>query len=96
MSYRAILSNNAQADIRQMPAPLARFTLAQLQNLEASPTTLSRRSHFPFRERCQVFTFDFAHEGHYYVVNVLFQYAADEQQLHIADIPWTDAPEIWL
>jgi hypothetical protein len=96
MSYRAILSTNAEADLRRMPPALARFTLAQLRNLESDPTALSRRSHFPFRERCQVFHFDYSDGAHHYVVNVLFQYATDEERLLILDVPWTEAPEIWL
>jgi hypothetical protein len=88
MSYRAILSANAQADIRRMPAPVARYTLAQLKNLEADPTLLSRPSHFPFRQKCQIFSFDYDHAGQRYFVNVLFQYAADEESLEILDAPW--------
>jgi hypothetical protein len=93
MNYRAILSPRSQQDIRNMPVSLARYTLAQLRNLEAAPTALSRRSHFPFREQCQIFNFDYRADDVYYVVNVLFQYAADEQTLLIADIPWTTAEE---
>jgi hypothetical protein len=78
-----------------MPIALARYTAAQLVNLEAEPMALSRRSHFPFREHVQVFTFDFKAAGIYYVVNVLFQYGVDEETLFILDVPWTEAIEWW-
>jgi len=51
MSYRAVLSANAQADIRALPPQVAQYVLRQLNNLEANPTLLSRRLHFPFREK---------------------------------------------
>jgi len=94
MNYRAILSARAEADIRAMPAALAIFTLRQLQNLEASPTALSRRSHFPFRQHVQIFNFDFRDNDKYYIVNVLFQYGDDETTLYIADAPWVEADEM--
>jgi hypothetical protein len=95
MSYRAIFADRAVADIRAMPPALARYTLAQVVNLVAAPTALSRRSHFPLRETTQIFNFDYKIGERYFVVNVLFQFGADEQTLHVTDIPWTDAPEFW-
>ena len=94
MRYRAVLATKAQADIRRMPPRLAAFTLAQLRNLCEAPTALSRPSHFPYRQQCQIFTFDLREGSVLYVVNVLFQYSADEQSLHIADAPWTAGDEI--
>lgn len=95
MSYRAILSTRAEADIRRMPPALARYTLAQLHSLADSPTALSRRSHFPFRQNVQVFNFDYKIGGQYFIVNVLFQYGADESALLIADAPWQESFEWW-
>jgi hypothetical protein len=95
MKYHAILDRRAVEDVRRMPPALARYTVAQLVNLEAEPTALSRRSHFPFRERVQVFNFDFKSGGVCYVVNVLFQYGADEETLWVVDIPWQEATEWW-
>jgi hypothetical protein len=95
MSYRATLSANAQDDLRRMPRRVALHAIAQLRSLEANPTLLSGRSHFPFREKCQIFSFDYDHEGQRYFVNVLFQYDADEETLHIADIAWQAVDEWW-
>jgi hypothetical protein len=78
-----------------MPEALARFTLAQLVNLEADPTALSVRSHFPFRQNVQILKCDFKVAGRYYVVNVLFQYGVDEQTLFVLDVPWQEATEWW-
>ena len=95
MNYRAILSSNAQADIRGMPRSVARYVIAQLRNLESDPTLLSRASHFPFRLQCQLFSFDYDHLGQRYFINVLFQYGADEETLHILDAPWQAVTEWW-
>jgi hypothetical protein len=95
MSYRATLSANAANDVRRMPPAVARYAIAQLRNLEVDPTLLSRASHFPFREKCQIFSFDYDHDGKRYFVNVLFQYGADEQTLFILDAPWQEASEWW-
>jgi hypothetical protein len=78
-----------------MPPAVARYTLAQLANLAASPTSLSVKSHFPFREKCQLLTFDYDWDGMRYFVNVLFHYAADEQTLVITDVPWQSADSWW-
>jgi hypothetical protein len=95
MNYRAILTANSQDDIRRMPPAVARFTLLQLKNLQESPTSLSVRSHFPFREKCQLFSFDYDWEGRRYFINVLFQYGTDETRLIILDAPWQVADEWW-
>ena len=95
MKYHAILDPKAVEDVRRMPHALARYTVAQLINLEAEPTALSKRSHFPFRERVQVFNFDFKAGDAYYVVNVLFQYGVDEETLWVLDIPWVETTEWW-
>ena len=78
-----------------MPLALARYTLAQLHNLAASPTSLSRRSHFPFRQNVQIFNFDYCINDKLYIVNILFQYGADEATLHIADAPWREIDDYW-
>ncbi|MDB5323020.1 MAG: hypothetical protein JWN40_4651 [Phycisphaerales bacterium] len=95
MNYHAILSANAQNDIRGMPLAVARYTLLQLQNLQEFPTSLSVRSHFPFREKCQLFSFDYDWEGRRYFINVLFQYGMDEMSLFVLDAPWQVAEEWW-
>lgn len=95
MNYRAILSSRAEADIRAMPLVLARYTLAQLHNLATSPSALSRRSHFPFRQNVQIFNFDYRAGDKFYIVNVLFQYGSDEATLHIVDAPWREVQEYW-
>jgi hypothetical protein len=93
MSYRAILSPNAQDDLRRMPPPVSIYTLSQLANLERNPTALSEPSHFPFREKCQIFSFDYDFQGKRYFFNVLFEYGADEQTLFLSDIAWQVAEQ---
>ena len=95
MSYRAVLGTRAQADLRAMPTAVARFTLAQIHNLAASPTALSRRAALPFFEQSQVCNFDYAWEGQLYVVNVMFTYADDEDRLLIGDVLWEVKPDLW-
>jgi hypothetical protein len=95
MKYRAILSANAQEDIRRMPRPVAVYVLGQLRSLENDPVLLSRRSHFPFREKCQIFEIDYDWEGKRYFINVLFQYGADEETLHILDAPFQAVDDWW-
>jgi hypothetical protein len=95
MSYRAILTVNAEEDIRRMPAAVARYVLRQLVNLENDPILLSGKSHFPFREKCQLFSFDFDWNNQRYFINVHFQYGADEETLIISDAPWQAATDWW-
>ena len=87
--YRAILSLNAQDDLRRLfdncPSVLP-FVRSQLMLLEESPTSLSTRSHFPFREKCQLMSFDKDEGDTRHFIHVLFQFGADEQTLHILDI----------
>lgn len=95
MAYGILLSEVAQEDIRQIKNPQIReFVLRQLEILAEYPTALSRPSHFPYREKCQIFRFDCDHELQRYEFNALFQYSADEQHIHILAIgrsirdPW--------
>jgi hypothetical protein len=78
-----------------MPDFLRAYVILQLQALELNPTLLSERSHFPFREGCQVFSFDYDRDEKRYFVNVLFQYENDEETLHVSDVPWQVAENWW-
>src|SRR5260221_11825370 len=96
MSYRSSLSTNAQDDIRRIKEDRVRqYVMAQLINLENDPALLSHRSHFPWREQCQVFSFDYDYGARRYFINVLFQYGADEQTLSIDDIAVVEADNWW-
>ena len=86
MSYGIALSTEAQEDLAQLPVPVRRFALQQLQALAEAPTALSRRSHFPYREKCQIFQFDVDHELQRWELRALFQYGQDEQTLHVLAI----------
>ena len=86
MSYGISLSADAEHDLARLPIPVRQFTLRQLENLADSPGTMSRRSHFPYREKCQLFTFNYDHELQRWELAVLFQYGQDEQTLHILGI----------
>jgi len=78
-----------------MPAAVAQYTMVQLRNLELDPALLSTRSHFPFRAKCQIFSFDLDHQGQRFFINALFQYHANEEELLISDIPWQAASDWW-
>ena len=83
MSYRVSLLPEARKDLDAMPAAVREQTVKQLRVLADNPTALSRRSRFPFIERCQLYTFDCDHELQRWEINVLFQYGADEQTIHV-------------
>src|SRR5947209_4639972 len=95
MSYRVVLSVRAQTDIKGMPSALRPYVIQQLKALELNPSLLSKRSHFPYREQCQVFSFDRDEGGKRYFINVLFQYGADEQTLHVSDITCQGVTDWW-
>jgi hypothetical protein len=86
MSYGINLSPEAQEDLSRLPLAVRRFALNQLLNLSESPTALSRKSHFPYFEKCQLMTFDFDHDGQRHFCNILFQYGQDELTLYIIAI----------
>ena len=97
MSYGTLLSDEARDALVRLPIPVRRFTLRQLENLGQSPTTLSSKSHFPYREKCQVFSFDYDYQMQRWAITVLFQYGQDEQTIHVLAIgfnardPWDGA-----
>ncbi len=95
MKYAAVLSNRAKADILKMPPAIREYTLSQLKALELNPTLLSKPSHFPYRENCQMFTFDKDHEGKRHFITVLFQYGTDEATLYVAGIAYQAADDWW-
>lgn len=98
MPYGMLLSADAEAAIARLPLPVRSYTLQQLENLCQTPAALSRRSHFPYPEKCQVFSFDYDLEIVRWTVTALFQYGADEQTLHVIAIgtqthdPWDGRP----
>jgi hypothetical protein len=96
MSYGIILAPEAEKDLNGLPHAVALFVARQLTNLAESPAALSRRSHFPFRERCQVMACDYDDDaGHRWFINVLFQYSQDEANLHVLGIASQSVDE-WL
>jgi hypothetical protein len=86
--YRVILSGSAQDDLRKLfndcPSAVP-FVRSQLNALAQNPTSLSRRSHFPYRERCQLMSFDMDLDGTRHFFTVIFQYGSDEQTIEVAD-----------
>lgn len=43
----------------------------------------------------QIFNSDYREGERYFVVNVLFQYADDEERLFILDVLWQEVAEWW-
>jgi hypothetical protein len=66
-----------------MPIPVRREILRQLAILAEYPTLLSEPSHFPYREKCQIFPYDLDHDDMRWELRTLFQYGQDEQTIHV-------------
>lgn len=97
MSYAILLTTEARHHLARLPAAVRNQTIKQLDVLSEWATELSVPSHFPFRENCQLFLFDATNaDGSEWDLNVMFQYASDEQSIHVLAIgfarkPLTDA-----
>ncbi|MGA2230158.1 MAG: hypothetical protein ABSH22_04455 [Tepidisphaeraceae bacterium] len=86
MNYEVILDAWAQHNIAHFSPSIKSKIYDQLKRLEADPVRLSKRSHFPYRERCQMFDFTIDLEGGEKLeLNAQFQYEADERTLYV----WT-------
>jgi len=92
MRYEIVLSPQASADIENQPVAVRAFVMAQLRNLAASPTSLSRPSRFPYREKCQIFQFDMPFENETWRFAALFQFAQDEQSIFVIGVGVTRGP----
>ena len=91
MSYGIDLSTEAQHKLARLPIPVRQQTFRELQRLAASPTALSRPSHFPFPERGQLFDFSMDSEGRRWTIYIMFQFGQDERTLHVGNIGFESA-----
>ena len=90
MRYQIRLSETAEADLVRIAEPAVRhYALRQLDFLGENPTSLSRPSHFPYREKCQLFSFNYDYASQRWEFNVLLQYASDEIHIHSLAIGWS-------
>jgi hypothetical protein len=92
VSYGIALSDEARHDLAKLPIPVRRRVFQHLEALGEYPTALSRRSHFPYREKCQISPFSWDHENIRWEINVLFQYGQDEQTIHVICIGHSSLP----
>lgn len=95
MSYRVELTTEAEGQLKGLPAPVALRVQRQLNNLARDPALLSKPSHSPFVPGCQLMSFDYDHDAKRWFVNILFEYAQDEQTLIVLAIV-VQAVEEWL
>ena len=86
MSFGIALSVEAEHDLARMPVLVRQQALRHLEALADYPAALSRPSHFPFREKCQISPVDFDHEGTRWELFCLFQYAQDEKTFFILKV----------
>jgi hypothetical protein len=86
MNYRIDLTAEAQRDLARLPQDVRRFCLLRLEALAESPTALSRPTRLPFRQKCQLYPFEYDAGLQRWVLHALFQYGQDEQTLYILDI----------
>jgi hypothetical protein len=92
MPYRAILDIEARHDLARLPKAVYNHVIHELSRLAADPVGLSVRSHFPFREKCQLFPFDFDDPPDCWEFNALFQYGQDEQTIYILAVGISTRP----
>ena len=83
MSYGIVLSPEARHALARIDVPIRQKLLRQLEILGEYPTELSQPSHWPYREKCQMFPLDVDHEGWRWELRTLFQYSQDEQTLQV-------------
>jgi hypothetical protein len=95
VSYEIILEPAAVEDLSKLPKPVRDYVAIQLHNLAESPFALSRRSHFQFPQKCQLYSFDYDFGGQRHFMNVLFQFGQNETKLHIIGISWRPADDWW-
>jgi hypothetical protein len=92
MSYGILLSREAEHDLAYLLVPLRRRVLRHLDALGEYTSALSERSHFPWREKCQMSQFDHDYDGYRWEFYILFQYSQDETKLHILRICKSSMP----
>jgi hypothetical protein len=83
MRYEIDLNEVAIRNLRELPEPVRKYTLAQLDNLSAEPALLSEQKEFiyPFDGQICLFDYDYRHETWH--IGILFDYSEDERRLII-------------
>jgi len=84
-AYAIVLEPNAERVLRLLDTAMLKEIQAGTARLAAAPTRLSRpgvEENWPYYGQEQRYTFDVGDRR----VSLLFQYAADEQRLHITDV----------
>ena len=85
MKYNDVFARRANEKLRLVPPTLASLIYQAIEQLCASPATLSRRSYFPHPPQFQIFETYLEHDGERLLLKVFFQYGQDEQTLLIDD-----------
>ena len=92
MSYGIALSVEAEHNLIKIPIPVRRHIFRQLEILENIPPVLKPPSHWPYRDKCQLFQFDYDHDRLRWEISVLFQYGQDEKTIHVLMIGFSSTP----
>jgi hypothetical protein len=87
MTYEVLLLPQAEQDLLALPLPLQTFLEQQLNQLAASPASLSRPAVFPYPSGYQLFQPDAVLlDDRSHQFTILFRYGQDETTLYIAGI----------
>lgn len=86
MSYVPDYTPESIEDLYRLPVHIQELVVNRIDELAQRPTELSCRSHFPYRENCQLFKFEIEDGTQRYVIHAMFQYSRDEVHLIIIGI----------
>jgi hypothetical protein len=94
VSYAVALTIEANHDLARLPVAVANYVRRQLLALAEHPVALSEPSHFPYREKCQLFACRCAYKNVKHEIFSLFQYTSDELSIHVLQICFSVVPQL--
>jgi hypothetical protein len=92
--YTLVLTPEAEHHLSRFPLPVQKFIVRELDILGKYPTSLSTRSYFPYRERCQLFRIACLYLEERWEMFALFQYGQDEQTIYVIGICFSKMPDL--